>query len=32
MKESKVLSEVDIQEDNTIDEVNKLIRKAYFFI
>lgn len=32
MKESKVLSEVDIQEDDTIDEVNKLIMEAYFFI
>ena len=29
MKESKVLSEVDIQEDDTIDEVNNLIKEVY---
>ena len=29
IREYKLLSEVDIQEDDTIDEVNKLIKEVY---
>jgi len=29
IREYKVLSEVDIQADDTIDEVNKLIKEVY---
>ena len=29
IREYKVLSEVEIQEDDTIDEVNKLIKEVY---